>query len=179
MATLLQITPAELNELAKKYGKIYSIASRCGVFAKSDVQPLLNQGASREDISASILSAVVSQTIAGLAQGRPIEGNVVYLGGPLTFLSELRRAFDRGLDTAGCLPEDSLYYVALGAALAGEGMECSLDELIEGLAPCRPRANTPAAGRFLPMKRNMISLRRRIRKGLQNRRASVPITKPP
>ncbi len=112
--------PCELNELAKKYGKIYTIASRCGVFAKSDVQPLLNQGASREDISASNLAAVVNQTIAGLAQGRPIEGSVVYLGGPLTVLSELRRAFDRGLGIKGVLPENSLYYVALGAALAGE-----------------------------------------------------------
>ena len=81
MGTLLHLNPAEMNEYAARHTKIYTIASRCGVFAKSDVQPLLNQGASKEDISASIFYAVVNQTIGGLAQGRPIEGSVVYLGG--------------------------------------------------------------------------------------------------
>jgi hypothetical protein len=95
MATLLRLTPSEMNEKAEKHEKIYTIASRCGVFAKSDIQPLLNQGASREDISASIFYAVVNQTVGGLAQGRPIEGNVVYLGGPLTFLP--RGKFDKTL----------------------------------------------------------------------------------
>ena len=94
MATLLQLTPSEMNDLAAHQTKIYSIASRCGVFAKSDIQPLLNQGARKEDVCASIFGAVVNQTIAGLAQGREIEGNIVYLGGPLTFFSELRKAFD-------------------------------------------------------------------------------------
>jgi len=97
MASLMQIETGEMNELAKHYEKIYSIASRCGVFAKTDIQPLLNQGARKEDISASIFYAIVNQTITGLAQGHPIEGNVVYLGGPLTFLSELRAAFDKTL----------------------------------------------------------------------------------
>ncbi len=117
MATLLKMSVDELNEAAKQREKIYTVASRCGVFAKSDIQPLLNQGARKPDIAASIFYAVVNQTIAGLAQGRPIEGNVVYLGGPLTFLSELRKAFDDTLGLTGVCPEDSLYYVALGAAL--------------------------------------------------------------
>ncbi len=131
MATLLNITPSELNELAGRCSKTYSIASRCGVFAKSDLQALLNQGAVKEDISASILTAVVNQTIAGLAQGREISGNIVYLGGPLTFLSELRSIFDRTLKTTGTLPENSLYFVALGAALSGESAVCELDGLIK------------------------------------------------
>lgn len=116
MASLMQIETGEMNELAKHYEKIYSIASRCGVFAKTDIQPLLNQGARKEDISASIFYAIVNQTITGLAQGHPIEGNVVYLGGPLTFLSELRAAFDKTLNCTGTCPEDSLVFVALGAA---------------------------------------------------------------
>ena len=116
MASLMQIETGEMNELAKNYEKIYSIASRCGVFAKTDIQPLLNQGARKEDISASIFYAIVNQTITGLAQGHPIEGNVVYLGGPLTFLSELRKAFDKTLGCEGKCPEDSLVFVALGAA---------------------------------------------------------------
>ncbi len=117
MATLLKITPTELNEKAKQKEKIYTIASRCGVFAKTDVQPLLNQGAKVEDVSASILYSVVNQTIAGLAQGRAIAGNVVYLGGPLTFMSELRAAFDHVLKVEGQLPQQSLYFVSIGAAL--------------------------------------------------------------
>lgn len=120
MASLMQIETGEMNELAKNYEKIYSIASRCGVFAKTDIQPLLNQGARKEDISASIFYAIVNQTITGLAQGHPIEGNIVYLGGPLTFLSELRRAFDKTLGCLGTCPEDSLVFVALGAAYYAE-----------------------------------------------------------
>jgi len=120
MASLMQIETGEMNELAKHYEKIYSIASRCGVFAKTDIQPLLNQGARKEDISASIFYAIVNQTITGLAQGHPIEGNIVYLGGPLTFLSELRRAFDKTLNCNGICPEDSLVFVALGAAYYAE-----------------------------------------------------------
>ena len=120
MASLMQIDPDEMNELAKNYEKIYSIASRCGVFAKTDIQPLLNQGARKEDISASIYYAIVNQTITGLAQGHPIEGNIVYLGGPLTFLSELRRAFDKTLNCQGVCPDDSLVFVALGAAYYAE-----------------------------------------------------------
>ena len=120
MASLMQIETGEMNELAKSYEKIYSIASRCGVFAKTDIQPLLNQGARKEDISASIFYAIVNQTITGLAQGHPIEGNIVYLGGPLTFLSELRKAFDKTLGCEGTCPEDSLVFVALGAAYYAE-----------------------------------------------------------
>ncbi len=116
MATLLNISPTEMNELSKKHDKIYTIASRCGVFAKSDIQPLLNQGARKQDICASIFYAVVNQTVAGLAQGRTIDGNVVYLGGPLTFLSELRTSFDKTLSVNGQCPENSLYFVSLGAA---------------------------------------------------------------
>ncbi|MDL2219058.1 acyl-CoA dehydratase activase [Ruminococcaceae bacterium OttesenSCG-928-O06] len=133
MATLLKISPEELNEKAKGQEKIYTIASRCGVFAKTDVQPLLNQGARVEDVSASILYSVVNQTIAGLAQGRRIAGNVLYLGGPLTFMSELRAAFDRVLKVQGILPENSLYFVSIGAALyADEAF--TLPELRDRLA---------------------------------------------
>ena len=117
MATLLKMTPDEMNEAAMHAEKTYTIASRCGVFAKSDIQPLINQGAGVEDVSASIFGAVVSQTIAGLAQGRPIAGNILYLGGPLTFLPALRKSFDKSLKTAGECPENSLYFVALGAAI--------------------------------------------------------------
>ena len=120
MATLLNITSEEMNTLAAEHEKIYTIASRCGVFAKSDIQPLLNQGARKSDIAASIYAAVVSQTIAGLAQGREIKGNIVYLGGPLTFSSELRKSFDQALHAAGICPENSLYYVSLGAAYCAE-----------------------------------------------------------
>lgn len=120
MATLLNTTPTDLNEYAKEHEKIYTIASRCGVFAKSDIQPLINQGARIQDISASIFYAVVNQTVAGLAQGREIKGNIVYLGGPLTFFSELRTCFDKTLKSEGICPENSLYFVALGAALLTE-----------------------------------------------------------
>ncbi len=130
MATLLNITPDEMNELASRHAKIYTIASRCGVFAKSDIQPLLNQGAQKTDISASIFFAVVNQTIAGLAQGRIISGNVLYLGGPLTFLSELRRSFDESLGITGICPENSLYYVAAGAALSDINYHESIETMI-------------------------------------------------
>ena len=97
MATLLNVTPDEMDELSLGCQRLYPIASRCGVFAKTDIQPLLNQGANKEDVAASIYQAVVNQTIAGLAQGRPICGNVLYLGGPLTFSRCLRESFDRTL----------------------------------------------------------------------------------
>lgn len=116
MATLLNVDITEINGLAKGHQKLYSIASRCGVFAKTDIQPLLNQGASKSDIAASIFRAVVNQTVGGLAQGRDIKGKVAYLGGPLTFLSELKTAFDEVLHTEGICPKNSLYYVSIGAA---------------------------------------------------------------
>ena len=130
MATLLNVPLEEMNDLAKGYEKTYTIASRCGVFAKTDIQPLLNQGARKADIAQSIFHAVVNQTVAGLAQGREIEGNVVYLGGPLTFMEELRKAFDEELGTKGTCPENSLYYVACGAALCAEST-INFDEIIE------------------------------------------------
>ncbi len=120
MATLLNVEIDQFNALASQYEKTYTIASRCGVFAKTDIQPLLNQGARKSDIAQSIFAAVVNQTVAGLAQGREIEGNVVYLGGPLTFMSQLRQQFDKALDTKGTCPENSLYYVAAGAALCAD-----------------------------------------------------------
>ena len=116
MATLLKMSADEMDAAAQRAEKTYTIASRCGVFAKSDIQPLINQGARAEDISASIYQAVVNQTIAGLAQGRPIHGNVLYLGGPLTFSRCLRESFDHTLGVKGACPENSLLFVALGAA---------------------------------------------------------------
>lgn len=141
MATLLGVSPTDMNELAKGSEKIYSIASRCGVFAKSDIQPLLNQGAKKEDISASIFSAVVNQTIAGLAQGREIEGNIVYLGGPLTFFSELQYYFDKTLKLKGTLPENSLYYVSMGTALSKDEKIFNLDELKERMTNYQSSGN--------------------------------------
>ena len=131
MATLMQVTPDELNDLAAGHETVYPIASRCGVFAKSDVQPLLNQGARHEDVAAGILYAVVNQTIGGLAQGRRISGKVLYLGGPLHFLPELRRSFDDALGVNGECPEDSLYFVAIGSVLAGVGKELTAESLLE------------------------------------------------
>ncbi|MCI8329798.1 MAG: 2-hydroxyglutaryl-CoA dehydratase [Oscillibacter sp.] len=116
MATLLKMTADEMDEAAQTAEKTYTIASRCGVFAKSDVQPLINQGAKTNDIAASIYQAVVNQTIAGLAQGRPIKGSILYLGGPLTFSRCLRESFDKTLGVVGTCPENSLLFVALGAA---------------------------------------------------------------
>ncbi len=129
MATLLDLETENLNEIAKRANLSYPIASRCGVFAKGDIQPLINQGAKKSDIVLSIFQAVVNQTISGLAQGRPIKGNVVYLGGPLTFMSVLRDCFDKTLNTKGLCPENSLYYVAIGTAL-GANEEFSINSLI-------------------------------------------------
>lgn len=140
MATLLNVELEDLDELAKQYEKTYTIASRCGVFAKTDIQPLLNQGARKSDIAESIFNAVVSQTVAGLAQGREIEGQVVYLGGPLTFMSELRNCFDRTLGTKGICPENSLYYVACGAALCAE-KKIDFDDVINSVRSYRGSGN--------------------------------------
>ena len=120
MASLLHTDPTGLNELAKKHTMIYPIASRCGVFAKTDIQPLLNEGAAKEDIAASIFQAVVNQTISGLACGRPIRGKVAFLGGPLNYLSELRNRFIETLHLEGdaiIIPEEAHLLVAKGAAL--------------------------------------------------------------
>ncbi|MCR5113507.1 MAG: acyl-CoA dehydratase activase [Acholeplasmatales bacterium] len=132
MATLLNVDITEINGLAMNHQKIYSIASRCGVFAKSDIQPLLNQGASKSDVAASIFHAVVNQTVGGLAQGRDIKGKVAYLGGPLTFLSELKQAFDDVLHTEGISPKNSLYYVSIGAAFCAKET-IDVDQTIKNL----------------------------------------------
>ena len=129
MATLMDVPVEQLETLSKDHERSYAIASRCGVFAKSDIQPLLNQGARKEDIARSIFEAVAGQTIAGLAQGREIAGNVVYLGGPLTFFSELRDCFDKALGIRGIHPADALYSVAMGAALQA-GREVNLENMI-------------------------------------------------
>lgn len=126
MATLLDITVNEMDELALKAEKVYPIASRCGVFAKSDIQPLLNQGASKADISASIFRAVVDQTVSGLAQGRKIKGKVLFLGGPLYFLKGLRKAFTEtlGLDEAHAVfPENAPCFMSIGAAMYAENSQ--------------------------------------------------------
>lgn len=120
MSSLLGITTDEMDILASKSEKLYPIASRCGVFAKSDIQPLLNQGARREDIAASIFQAVVDQTVSGLAQGRTIEGNVLFLGGPLSFQKELRKAFVRTLsldEKSAIFPDTAPVFMAFGSAL--------------------------------------------------------------
>lgn len=132
MAVLLNTDAKGLNEYAKHCKVIYPIASRCGVFAKTDVQPLINEGARKEDIAASIFQAVVNQTIGGLACGKPIRGRVAFLGGPFYFLSELRNRFIVSLKDA-CMeaicPENSQLYAAMGAALMGEVKEIRLEEL--------------------------------------------------
>ncbi len=140
MATLLGIGMEDMNELSEKSTEIYTIASRCGVFAKSDIQPLINQGAKTEDIASSILVAVVNQTIAGLAQGRKIEGKVVYLGGPLTFIPRLRYFFDEAIGTKGVCPENSLYYVAMGSALSPGGRKMRISEVIGALESYRGKS---------------------------------------
>ena len=120
MASLIQTDATGLNEFAKEYKAIYPIAARCGVFAKTDIQPLINEGATREDLSASIFQAVVNQTISGLACGKPIRGHVAFLGGPLHFLSELKAAFIRTLnldDEHTITPENSHLFAAIGSAL--------------------------------------------------------------
>ncbi|MGX4685751.1 acyl-CoA dehydratase activase-related protein [Vagococcus sp. JNUCC 83] len=124
MATLLKTDANGVNELAKNYHTIYPIASRCGVFAKTDVQPLINEGAAKEDIAASIFQAVVNQTIAGLASGRKIKGKIAFLGGPLYFMSELRQRFIETLDIKDedvIFPDNPQLFVAMGAALDSEG----------------------------------------------------------
>lgn len=126
MATLLAVSVSEMDELSLKATRVYPIASRCGVFAKTDIQPLLNQGAAKENIAASIYAAVANQTIAGLAQGRRIEGKVMFLGGPLYYCKGLRNAFKKALkldDENAVFPEYGLFSVALGAAIYASGQK--------------------------------------------------------
>jgi predicted CoA-substrate-specific enzyme activase len=137
MAVLLKTDANGVNELAKNYKTIYPIASRCGVFAKTDVQPLINEGAAKEDIAASIFQAVVNQTIAGLAAGRKIKGNIAFLGGPLFFMSELRQRFIETLNIAPenvIFPENPQLFVAMGAAFYSEEAEVTtLKDLLHRL----------------------------------------------
>lgn len=140
MSILLKTDADGLNNLAEKHNIIYPIAARCGVFAKSDVQPLLNEGAAKEDIAASILQAVVTQTISGLAQGRPIKGNIVFLGGPLHFLPQLRRQFEETLKENAAsftIPENAQLFVAIGAALMYDETETTIDALITALSSAK------------------------------------------
>ena len=138
MASLLQTDASGLNDYAKHYQMIYPIAARCGVFAKSDIQPLINEGATREDLAASIFQAVVNQTISGLACGKPIRGTVAFLGGPLHFLPELRHAFIRTLNLDAehiVAPEHSHLFAATGAAMnAKDDISSSLTELSKRLS---------------------------------------------
>ena len=138
MASLLQTDAAGLNEYAKNYKSLYTIAARCGVFAKSDIQPLINEGATKEDLSASIFQAVVNQTISGLACGKPIRGHVAFLGGPLHFLSELKTAFVRTLklDEEHTIEADNSHlFAAIGSALnAKEEVFVTLEEMVQKLS---------------------------------------------
>ncbi|MGX8686857.1 MAG: acyl-CoA dehydratase activase-related protein, partial [bacterium] len=138
MASLLQTDAAGLNEYAKSYRSLYTIAARCGVFAKSDIQPLINDGATREDLSASIFQSVVNQTISGLACGKPIRGHVAFLGGPLHFLTELKAAFIRTLklDEEHTIDlENSHLFAAMGSAMnARENTSLSLVEMASRLS---------------------------------------------
>ena len=138
MASLLMTDASGLNEYAKNYRSLYTIAARCGVFAKTDIQPLINEGATKEDLSASIFQAVVNQTISGLACGKPIRGHVAFLGGPLHFLSELKKAFIRtlNLDEEHIIDLDySHLFAAMGSALnAKEEVSFSMEELLGKLS---------------------------------------------
>lgn len=144
MAILLGVDLDEFDRLSLHYEKLYTIASRCGVFAKSDIQPLVNQGAKKNDLAASIFQAVVSQTIGGLAQGREIEGKVIFLGGPLTFFQGLRNRFVEtlGLDEEHAIfPENGQYFIALGAAVYSETTEpCDLQQIIKSLQKERKKS---------------------------------------
>lgn len=138
MASLLRTDAAGLNEYAKSYKAIYPIAARCGVFAKTDIQPLINEGATKPDLSASIFQAVVNQTISGLACGKPIRGNVAFLGGPLHFLTELKNAFIRTLNLTEdqvIAPEHSHLFAAIGAAMNSKAdINTELSKLYERLS---------------------------------------------
>lgn len=138
MASLIQTDASGLNKYAKNYKAVYPIAARCGVFAKTDIQPLINEGATREDLSASIFQAVVNQTISGLACGKPIHGHVAFLGGPLHFLSELKAAFIRTLNLDSehtIVPENSHLFAAIGSALNyKEDSVTTLQALLEKLS---------------------------------------------
>lgn len=154
MAVLLQTDALGLNEMAKRYNTIYPIASRCGVFAKTDIQPLLNEGASKDDLAASIFQAVVNQTISGLACGKPIRGKVAFLGGPLYFLSELRRRFAETLNLSKeqiLFPENSQLFVAMGAAIASREEKIISYKSLYDKLPEMKNANSHEVNRLRPL----------------------------
>ena len=148
MATLMNVSVNELDSLSLKHEKIYPIASRCGVFAKSDIQPILNQGGRKEDVAASIFQAVVDQTVAGLTQGRELKGKIVFLGGPLHFLMGLRQRFVETLKLDGehaVFPEDGDCFAAMGAALCATDYETrrrSTTPFWPGTMPAGPQRRT-------------------------------------
>ncbi|MCD8502583.1 MAG: 2-hydroxyacyl-CoA dehydratase [Bacillaceae bacterium] len=158
IASLLHTDASGLNDLAKNAKKIYPIASRCGVFAKTDIQPLLNEGVNREDIAASVFQAVVNQTVSGLACGRPIRGNVVLLGGPLTFLSELRKRFNETLKLKSeemKSTEDGQYYVAIGAALeSAKNTPVHIEQIVKILHNVKQQTRTEKTGLLDPFFKN-------------------------
>ena len=157
MSVLLDMSVNEMDEASLKATQIYPIASRCGVFAKTDIQPLLNQGAGKEDISASIFQAVVNQTITGLIQGRKIEGKVMFLGGPLYYCKGLRKRFYETLnltEETAVFPEYALYSVAMGAAMYAEkAAAVTIDELVEKLESTA-KTETAANDRLAPLFEN-------------------------
>lgn len=147
MAQLLRIDVADMNELARKANKIYDISSRCGVFAKNDIQPLLNQGAEKEDIAISVYQAIVNQTIIGLAQGREIKGKVCFLGGPLTFSDQLRARFIDTLNLEGSfIPEDAEIFVAYGCASYPGENDIDLKKVVIELS----KQNSVESNKYLP-----------------------------
>ncbi len=158
IATLLNTDAEGLNKLASKHEKIYPIASRCGVFAKTDIQPLINEGARKEDIAASVFQAVVNQTIAGLANGRPIRGNVAFLGGPLTFMPELRKRFIQTLKlkVENVLhSQDGHYYVAIGAALESKkNKSIEVEKLVQLLSELNQSVHAADSKRIDPLFRS-------------------------
>ena len=179
MASLLNVETPQMNELAQQAQNTYTIASRCGVFAKSDIQPLLNQGAEKSDLAASIFHAVASQAITGLAKGRPISGNVLYLGGPLTFMSCLRDAFDSVLNIKGVCPENSLLYVAM-VQLSVPSTRWTLPRCQKS---CRQQQRSTALSicrRFLKTKANILFLRsvtlRKVSLSVPLRRPAKPLS---
>lgn len=152
MASLLDTDAAGVNELAKDYEKLYDIASRCGVFAKSDIQPLLNQGAKKADIAASIYQAIVNQTVGGLSQGRKIKGKVAFLGGPLTFASELRKRFIEYLNLDNVyVPENGEVFVAFGAALEACETPIDIETVIKRIKAYRIKHKEGTKNRIAPL----------------------------
>ena len=161
MASLLQTDAAGLNKLAEGCKVIYPIAARCGVFAKTDIQPLLNEGAAKEDIAASVFQSVVNQTISGLACGRPIRGNVAFLGGPLYFLPELRKRFIETLsltDEQVIFPDNSQLFVATGAAMSSKQQSVMSFKTLRSKLPAINAVTVHEVERLSPLFKDEIEL---------------------